>query len=76
MTGTWRKNVEEWLEKSEARTQECEKQTFENKSVTNMILKLLFYGMKTKVAKRIENTCILGIQAGNQDADFSKKQLT
>jgi hypothetical protein len=29
-----------------------------------MIFKLLFCGMKTKVANRIENTFILGIQAG------------
>lgn len=32
-------NVEERLEKSEARTQVCEKEIAENKSMANMILK-------------------------------------
>ena len=32
--------------------------------MTNTVFKLLLCGMKTKVAKWIENICILGIQEG------------
>lgn len=68
-------NVEERLERSEARTQVCEKEIAENKSMTNTIFKLLLFRMKTEVVEGIENICILGIQEGVKGPNHEVQRL-